>query len=327
MSRESKLPKIIAIIGATATGKTALAVRLARELNGEIVSADSRQVYRGMDLGTGKDLAEYGSGRDAVPYYLIDVAKPQQQFDLNSYQKQAYAAIDDILRRGKLPILVGGSGLYVQAIVDGYVLSETASAKTATSRAELTLKDLQSRVKQLDPAFFKKLNPSDQKNHRRLLRYLEILSDSQKSHDALHGKSKPRYDCLVIGVEASIETIRKNIKKRLNDRFKAGMIEEVERLHDKGLSWERLEAFGLEYKFIAQYLQALESRARGNNRKKEGNAGLKDMQDKLAIASGQFAKRQLSWFRRWEKQGREVLWLRKTAYKKVAESIRLFLEN
>ncbi len=302
-----KLPKLIVILGATATGKTKLAVDLARVLNGEIISADSRQVYTGMDIGTGKDLEAYGQGKNRLKYHLIDVVAPSTQFDLKSYQKAAYGAIDSVIKAKKVPILVGGSGLYLQAVVDGYTLSDVGAAPVFNE--DLSLDQIKAK---LGSAFVDKLNPSEQKNKRRLLRYLDIIEKSKSLHESLHKESKPRYASLVIGLEVSIDTIRKNIKKRLDDRFKEGMIEEVQRLHAEGLSYKKLESFGLEYKYIVWFLQKKLSR--------------EEMEKQLALASGQFAKRQLTWFRRWEKQGREIVWIKSKDKTKALALIHNFLK-
>ncbi len=311
------LPKIIVILGPTASGKTKLAVAVARALNGEIVSADSRQVYAGMDLGTGKDLAEYGEGPEAVPYHLIDVAAPTDQYDVKSYQTAAYEAINGILRRGKLPILVGGSGLYLQAVVDGYNLAPAAASKGfGAEESDLSLEELHER---LGAAFVNRLSESDRKNPRRLQRYVDIRQQSDEAHEALHGESKPRYDCLVLGLEYPIDELRSRIRQRLEERFAQGMVAEVEQLQESGVSWERLAAFGLEYKFISRYLKQ-EMLGRG------GEEALEDMKEKLALASGQFAKRQLTWFKRWQKQGREIVWLQPQDTKDM-EKIKLILTS
>ena len=291
-----KNPTILVILGPTASGKTKLAVELARVHNGEIISVDSRQVYKGMDIGTGKDLAEYGKGKTAVKFHLIDVADPKSPYDLYQYQKAAQKAILDVLRRGKLPVLVGGSGLYLQAIVDGYVLGEKVRTTDSTDLERLTLIEIQSLVKKQDKAFFDRLNNSERNNKRRLIRYLEILQSSSKLH-AQPKLKKPPYEFRVIGLHVGMEALRKRIKQRILDRLENdAMIKEVADLHKKGLSWQRLESFGLEYKFISQFLQKKLSR--------------EEMINKLAIATGQFAKRQMTWFRRWEKQGREIEWIK-----------------
>ena len=296
--------KIIVILGPTASGKTKLAVELAEKFNGEIVSADSRQVYRGMDIGTGKDLAEY-----SVPYHLIDVASPKSQFDLAQYQKMAFRAIDDILKRGKLPILVGGSGLYLQAVVDNYKLSEAKQDAELRKKLEkLNAGELFKKLEKLSPNLAVKLNQSDKNNKRRLIRYLEIL-EQDKNFKSRKGQKK--YEALLIGLSYSGEILKQRIFKRLMDRLKEqNMIGEVENLRAKGLSWKRLEEFGLEYKFISLYLQ--------------GKLQYEEMVEKLNLAIFQFAKRQLTWFKRWEKQGVKINWLKD--FKKIEKLTKEFLE-
>ncbi|MDD4271378.1 MAG: tRNA (adenosine(37)-N6)-dimethylallyltransferase MiaA [Patescibacteria group bacterium] len=296
--------KVIVILGPTASGKTKLAVELASKFNGEIVSADSRQVYRGMDIGTGKDLSEY-----SVPYHLIDVANPKVRFDLAKYQALAFQAIDDILKRGKLPILAGGSGLYLQAVVDNYKLSEVKKDLALRKKMEkLSVEELFDKIKKLAPKISAKLNDSDKKNKRRLIRYLEILGQD-KNFKNRQGKRK--YEALIIGVKVSKDSLKQRIFKRLLDRVKEqNMIGEVENLRHQGLSWKKLEEFGLEYKFIALYLQK--------------KLTYNEMLEKLNVAIYQFAKRQLTWFKRWEKQGAKINWLKDI--KKVEKLISEFLE-
>ena len=296
--------KIIVILGPTASGKTKLAVELAEKFNGEIVSADSRQVYRGMDIGTGKDLAEY-----SVPYHLIDVVNPKLRFDLAQYQKLAFAAIDDILGRGKLPILAGGSGLYLQAVVENYKLSEAKKDLTLRKELEkLSAVELFLKLKKLAPKLAEKLNQSDKNNKRRLTRYLEIVGQDQ-NFKSRAGKRK--YDAIIIGINYSRDTLKQRIFKRLLERLKEqNMIGEVEILHRQGLSWKRLEEFGLEYKFIALYLQ--------------GKLQYEEVVEKLNQAIYQFAKRQLTWFKRWEKQGVKINWLKDD--KKIEKLVKGFLE-
>ncbi len=291
-----KMPKIIVIVGPTASGKTKLAVRLARAHQGEIISADSRQVYKGMDIGSGKDLAEYGK----VKYHLIDVANPSEQYDLLKYQKAAEKAVLSVLKRGKLPIIVGGSGLYLQAVVDGYILSEKPGRTAeSTEKEKLSLSEVQEELKVIDSVFFERLNNSEKNNKRRLIRYLDILKANEKIHEIKPRIKKPPYEFMVIGLEVGMETLRKRIKQRILDRLENdAMIKEVANLHKKGLSWKRLESFGLEYKFVAEFLQKKLTRD--------------EMISKLAIATGQFAKRQMTWFRRWEKQGRRIEWVKNT---------------
>jgi tRNA dimethylallyltransferase len=287
-------PKVLAILGSTSSGKTALAVRLAAEFNGEIVSADSRQVYKGMDIGTGKDLKEYRVGRKKIPYHLIDVANPRVRFDLAKYQKAAFKAIEDILRRGKLPIVVGGSGLYLQALVDNYNLSLAAprQAERREWEKKMSAVGLMEMIRELKPDFAARINNSDQNNVRRLARYLEIIRAG--ALEKISRKETP-YDWLILGLDCPEKILRERIVQRLLERLeKEGLVAEVKRLNDQGLSWERLKSFGLEYKFVSAHLL--------------GELSYPEMVEKLSTAIYRFAKRQKTWFRRWEKQGREINW-------------------
>lgn len=295
--------KIIVILGPTACGKTRLAVELARQFNGEIVSADSRQVYRGMDIGTGKDLSEY-----TVPYHLINVANPKTRFDLAKYQRMAFAAIDNILKRGKIPILAGGSGLYLQAVVDNYKLPEVKENSVLRKKLEKSSAEkLFLKLKKLSPKIAARLNQSDKNNKRRLIRYLEILT---RDENFKIGKGAKKYSDLLIGVKFENNILKKRIFQRLVERFeKQNMIGEVENLRRQGLSWKRLEEFGLEYKFIALHLL--------------GKLPYDEMVERLNAASYQFAKRQLVWFKRWEKQGAKIHWIKNG--KKIEKLAREFL--
>ncbi|OIP79672.1 MAG: tRNA (adenosine(37)-N6)-dimethylallyltransferase MiaA [Parcubacteria group bacterium CG2_30_45_37] len=322
--------KIIVILGPTASGKTKLAVELAEKFNGEIVSADSRQVYRGMDIGTGKDLKDYRleipNPNDQlpnkfkiqnsklkiieIPYHLIDVANPKEQFDLAQYQKMAFRAIDDILKRGKLPILAGGSGLYLQAVVENYKLSEAKKDLALRKKLEkLSAAELFNKLKKLVPKMAVKLNQSDKNNKRRLIRYLEIVG---QDHNFKSRAGKRKYNALIIGVNFSRDILKQRIFKRLLERLKEqNMIGEVERLHEQGLSWKRLEDFGLEYKFVSLYL--------------EGELQYEEMVEKLNLAIYQFAKRQMTWFKRWEKQGANINWVKDN--KKIEKLVKDYLEK
>jgi len=330
MSKTVNNNKIICIVGTTASGKTKLGVDLAYKFNGEIVSADSRQVYKGMDIGTGKDLAEYvvnikrngakvsGSSRQPasrlpqddkaiIPYHLIDVVSPNTEFSLAKYQKLAYKAIDDILKRGKLPIIVGGTGLYAQAIVEGFKLSLAKPDKKLRQKLEkLSINQLFSKLKRLNKKFAEKLHESDKKNKRRLVRYIEMASGGS---ECIAGHSAPRseFEFLLIGLTWPRQVLRERIYKRLIQRLEnEDMAGEVERLHKQGVSWKRLEDFGLEYKYIAQYLQ--------------GKLDYDEMVEKLNIATRRFAKRQMSWYQRWEKQGAKIHWVKnKTKARKLTK--------
>lgn len=312
MSRQNKqrkkFNKIVAIIGPTASGKTGLGVKLAYEFNGEIVSADSRQVYRGMDVGTGKDLVEYQIKLKAkgeklkvinIPYHLIDVVDPWEEFSLAKFQKLAYKAIDNILSRNKLPIVVGGTGLYAQAIVDGYKLPLAAPDKKLRSELKkMNIKELWLKLAKLNPYFANRLSESDKKNKRRLIRYLEIASSGEGEKSIFPSTNEEkRYETLILGLTWPKEILAERIYKRLIERLeKEGMIAEVERLHTQGVSWERLVSFGLEYKYIAWYLQE--------------KLDYDQMVEQLFGAIKKFAKRQMTWFRRWERQGAKIHWIK-----------------
>jgi len=301
--------KIIVILGPTSSGKTKLAVRLAVKFNGEIVSADSRQVYRGMDIGTGKDLVEYKIGKKFIPYHLIDIASPKIRFNAAKYQKLAFNAIDDILRRGKLPILAGGSGLYLQAVVDNFQLSDSKPDLNLRKKLEkLTVNRLVVKIKKLSPKMAAKINDSDSKNKRRLIRYLEILLFDKNFKSS---QAEEKYEFFIIGPACSRSVLKKRIYERLINRLeKEKMVDEVKRLRGRGLSFKKLDDFGLEYKFIALYLQ--------------NKLTYDEMVEKLNIAINQFAGRQLSWFRRWERQGRKINWVKnnKKAEKLVGEFLK-----
>ena len=287
-------PKVLVILGPTASGKTKLGVDLARKFKGEIISADSRQVFQGMDIGTGKDLAEYGRGRDKVKYHLISIANPKKDFDLAKYQKLAFKAIEDILGLKKLPIIVGGSGLYLQAIINNYELSSSSTNRKKRDELEkLGASELFRRLEKLKPSFAKKINNSDKNNARRLARYLEIVENG----GTIDRRLDSPYEFLILGLDFPNEVLRERVSYRLLKRFEEGMIAEVKNLKEAGLSNERLESFGLEYRYINRHLN--------------GVLSYNDMLKELEIASYRFAKRQKTWFKRFEKQGGRIYWLNK----------------
>jgi len=302
--------KIIVVLGTTASGKTKLGVDLARKFNGEIISADSRQVYRGMDVGTGKDLDEYKN----IPYHLIDVVNPNTKFSLAKYQKLAFGAIDDILKRGKTPIIVGGTGLYLQAVVDNYNLSGARPDKELREKLEeKSAGELFLELKKINSKFAERLNESEKKNKRRLIRYIEIMQNRGKEGIANPiGFSIPKnYDFLLLGLTWPKEVLKERIYKRLMERLeKENMVGEVKKLHKDGVSWKRLESFGLEYKYISLYLQ--------------GKLDYEEMAEKLNIAIRQFTKKQMTWFRRWEKQRKKIYWVKDE--KEAEKLVRKFLK-
>ncbi|MEI8360659.1 MAG: tRNA (adenosine(37)-N6)-dimethylallyltransferase MiaA [bacterium] len=304
MALDKKI-KLIVILGPTASGKTKLAVTLAGQFNAEIVSADSRQVYRGMDIGTGKDLDEYKE----IKHHLIDVVDPQAQFTLADFKNQADSAIKEIVARGRVPMLVGGSGLYLQAVVENFLLAVNDGPDKAL-RANLELKakeELFELLTQKNKVFAERLNNSDKNNKRRLIRYIE-LQDLEGNASQSIGSHPEKYDCLIIGIMPDREIMEAKIKRRLVTRLEdEDMVGEVEGLRRQGVSDERLKAFGLEYRFITEYL--------------EEKFTYEELIERLNIAIRQFAKRQITWFKRWEKQGQKIFWI-----KDEAEAIKLIKE-
>ena len=267
------LPKLIVIEGTNASGKSSLGVSLAARFGGEIVSADSRQVYRGMDLGSGKITPEEAAG---VPHHLLDVRAAGEFFSMADFQRLAYQAIDGILARGRLPFLVGGTGLYVDAVADGYELSDKAPDHALRAHLETLA----------TPALYEMLRERlpdtdiDPRNRHRVMRALERL----EADDYHPGRKSPRYDLLKLGVTWPREILKKRIDERLDRRLEAGMVEEVRALLDQGLSEEFLVKLGLEYKYLTWYLT--------------GKIGYEQMKEELGNAIKKFAKRQMTWFRR-----------------------------
>ena len=275
------MEKLIVIAGTNASGKSGLGVELALRYGGEIVSADSRQVFRGLDLGSGKIAPEEMKG---VPHHLIDVCDPGDFFSMHDFQRLAYGAIDGIIARGRLPFLVGGTGLYVACVTDGYVMSD--NPPDLEYRAYLETFE----TPELFRMLVKAIPDTDvePKNRNRVMRLLEKLhaGDDHVPH------SQPRYECLKLGVTWDRETLKKRIDERLQRRLDAGMIDEVRGLIDRGVSVGFLKKLGLEYRYITQYLIGeIPSEA--------------EMVELLATAIKQFAKRQMTWFRR----DKEITWL------------------
>lgn len=281
-------PNLLVVLGPTASGKTRLGVALARRLGGEILSADSRQVFRGMDLGTGKDLSEYGE----VPYHLIDIAESGDEFSVFAFQRLFLAAFEEVRGRGRLPVLVGGTGLYLDAVLRGYRLVEVP--ENPELRQELAVlgdEELHVRLKTLKP---QQHNVTDLVDRDRLLRAIEIAEGETAA--ALDQPPFPELRPLVFGLQWERSELRRRITARLKERLAQGMVEEVRRLHEeRGVPWEKLEFYGLEYRFIAAHLQ--------------GKLNTNDMFQKLNSAIHDFAKRQETWFRRMERQGTVIHWL------------------
>ena len=277
----STLPKVVAVVGTNASGKSALGIELARRYGAEIISADSRQVFRGLDLGSGKVTPEETQG---VPHHMIDVREPGEFFSMADFQRMSYALIDEIRARGHLPMIVGGTGLYVDSVLDGYLLSDKEPDLAYRAELEtLTTTALYEKLIALVP------DAQVEKNNRnRVMRMLERLHDGDT---AAPGKEK-RYESLRLGVSWPRDVLRARIDERLERRLEQGMIEEVQGLLDRGVSREFLLGLGLEYRFITQYLT--------------GEIPDRDeMLAKLAQAIKKFAKRQMTWFCR----NPDIVWL------------------
>ena len=280
------------VLGATATGKTALAVKLAHAKHGEIISADSRQVYRGLDLGTGKDLQEYGS----IPYHLIDVCDLNREFTVFHFQQEVYRIFPQLVEKGALPIIAGGTGLYLDAILRSYELIPVPENPALREMlANKTQPELQDMLVALKPDIH---NKTDLEQPDRLVRAIEIARYRQEHPEsaAVHLHNVPPIKPKIYGISFERSILRERIRRRLIARIDAGMIEETEQIHAQGYSWERLESLGLEYRFTAQYLQ-------GKIESKEAYI------EQLYRAIGQFAKRQETWFRRMERNGIEIEWI------------------
>ena len=273
-------PKVVAVVGTNASGKSALGIELAKRYGGEVISADSRQVFKGLDLGSGKVTVEEMQG---VVHHLIDVREPNEFFSMADFQKMSYAAIEDIRARGRLPMIVGGTGLYVDSVLDGYVLSDKEpDLAYRTELEKLTTPELYDMLMGLTPDA-----QVDRYNRNRVMRMIERIHDGDS---AVPTKEK-RYESLRLGVSWPRDVLGQRIDERLERRLQEGMIEEVQGLMDRGATTEFLLGLGLEYRFITQYLL--------------GEMGMEEMLEKLAIAIKQFAKRQMTWFRR----NPDIVWL------------------
>lgn len=282
---------LLVVLGPTASGKTGLAIRLSREIGGEIISADSRQVYRGMDLGTGKELSDYGSGEDAVSVHLIDICDPSDEFNVFAFQTLFYPCFQEILRRGKIPILAGGTGLYLDSVLRGYRMpAVTADQSLREKLAGEEMGSLRRRLRSLRPAVH---NTTDLVDPKRLVRAIEIAEFSREHPHA--AETPVTVSPLVIGIRCDRSDLRRKITLRLQNRLEAGMIDEVSHLHNRGISWDRLESFGLEYRYIGLYLQRKITR--------------EQMFQTLNTRIHQFAKRQETWFRKMERNGVRIRWI------------------
>ena len=294
-SKDSPARRMITILGPTASGKTDLATHLAARLNAEIISADSRQVYRGMDIGTGKDLADYMVDGHVVPYHLIDICEPGTKYNLFRYQQDFLDCYEDIRSRGALPILCGGTGLYIEAVLKGYSLSPVP--QNPELRAKLEEKSLEELTHLLVDLKEKNHsvmhNKTDVDSCQRAIRAIEI--ETYNLTKPTEERQCPPIDSLIIGVDIDREERRRKITKRLKERLKAGMIDEVDGLLKRGIPADDLIYYGLEYKFVTEYII--------------GKLTYEEMFRQLEIAIHQFAKRQMTWFRGMERRGFTIHWI------------------
>ena len=295
---------LIVVLGATATGKTKLAVQIANELNGEIISADSRQIYKKMDIGTGKDYNEYSIKNHQIKYHLIDILEPQYDYSVYQFQKDFKQAFDQIKLNNKVPILCGGTGLYIESVLLDYALFK--ASPNLKLRQNLEKKSLDELRTLAGEEFLKNTNDSEINNKRRIIRFIEKLNQKDQSPKQIIKIKSP----LILGTKFERDVIRKKISIRLLQRLEEGLIEEVKNLIKDGISYERLESIGLEYKFVSYYLKK--------------QITIDELIIKLTTAIQQFAKRQLSWYRRMERRSLKINWIENADYNIALDVIRKF---
>jgi len=304
---------LITILGPTATGKTALAARLAYELGGEVISADSRQVYKGMTIGAGKDYEDYLVNGVQIPYHLVDIAEPGHEYNIFEYQRDFFEAYGGITGRNRLPILCGGSGMYLETVLKGYQLYQAAESDDyLASLNQMTDQELMLLLQSITTPH----NITDYEDRQRMIKAIMVarstkhhLKDStgRLSEDNQGQYSFPRIESTIFGISYPREMVMARIAARLEQRLEHGMIEEVNHLLACGLTPDRLIRYGLEYKFVTLYIT--------------GKISRNELSLKLNIAIRQFAKRQMTWFRRMERQGCQIIWIdgRLSSDQKVAE--------
>ncbi len=286
---------MITILGPTASGKTPVAAHLAASIGGEIISADSRQVYRRMDIGTGKDLADYTVSSIKVPYHLIDIREPGTKYNLFEYQQDFFDAYQDIQSRGAVPILCGGTGLYIEAVLKGYHLSPVPQNQELRDSLEgKSLEELTQMLTELKARTGSNMhNKTDVDSCQRAIRAIEI--ETYNIENPTPRRELPPVDSVIIGINIDRELRREKITRRLKARLEEGMIDEVKALLDEGIPAEDLIYYGLEYKFVTEYIT--------------GKTSYDEMYSRLEIAIHQFAKRQMTWFRGMERRGFKINWI------------------
>ncbi len=298
-------PKIIVILGPTATGKSDLAVKIALKHNGEIISADSRQVYTGLNIGTGKITKKEMCG---IPHHMLDVVSPQKIFSVAEWQLQTKKKIQNILERNKLPIICGGTGFYIQSIVDNIVLPEVPpDTKLREKLKNKSPEYLFSLLKKIDP---ERAETVEKQNPVRLIRAIEIATALGQVPKLRTASETPHYDFLQTGLTLPEDVLRKNIEKRCLSRMKKGMVAEAKKLHARGLSWKRMHSLGLEYRYLSEYLQKKISKA--------------ELIAHIQTGNWQYAKRQMTWFKR----DARVHWVDASsskASKKIFKKVSLFI--
>lgn len=294
---------LIVVLGPTASGKSGLGIALAQRFHGEILSADSRQVYRGMDIGTAKVTL---GDQALVPHHLLDVADPREVYTVSQFQREAIAAIDAMLARGLLPFLVGGSPHYIQAVVDNLDIPHVPPQPELRAQlAARPLAELLAQLEELDP---KAAATIDRKNPRRVMRALEVCLVSGRPFSEQRGVGEPLYHYLLLGINWPRAVLYRRIDARVDERMQQGMVDEVRRLLEQGVSYERLEALGLEYRFIGRLLQG-------------GFKSEAEMVERLKFAIHDFTRRQLTWFRR---DGR-IVWVEGNDLSRAEDEVRRFL--
>ena len=299
--------KLIIILGPTASGKTSLAVDIAYRFNGEIISADSRQIYKGMDIGTGKDLHEYKNKK--IKYHLIDILDPSEDYSVFKFKRDFNIAYKKIIQNNKTPILCGGTALYIDSILYDYKIPKSKpNIKLRTKLGELSFQELKDKLIQINKEQF---NDEYHISKRRLIRSIEILNNQPSFDMNLQGANKYK-NCLVFGIKIERKKLLDRIQKRLKFRIVDGMIDEVQNLIQLGFSHDRLNSLGLEYRFVSKYLSK--------------DLSYDDMVDKLNIAINQFSKRQMTFFRRIEKRGTVIHWIPNTKTDYIDDLINKYLK-
>lgn len=281
---------LIVVTGPTATGKTSLAVSIAEKFNGEIISADSRQVYRGMNIGTGKDIEEYHSFGHVIPYHLIDICDAGEEYNVFRYLNDFKNVYNDIISRNKLPILCGGSGLYIESVLKDYKLLNVPVNESLRTELEQKTDDELSEILKNNASIH---NISDTSNRKRLIRAVEIAL--YQNDNTVAENNLPELKYIIFAVDFEREALKKRITERLRHRFQNGMVAEAKTLLESGISKDKLVYYGLEYKYLAEYL--------------DGQYSYNDMYQKLNSAIHRFSKRQMTWFRKMERDGIKINWI------------------